>query len=277
VPQPKVTMIVPTLDSHEVLRRQILFWSSIFELDDKLREQVMIHVVDDNSMPPLHKLFWAMKDKIHFNFRVIPTGSNICWTQQLAMNLGVERAESEYVLMTAIDHIMPKEVFEAAVVYDGDKMHFPRKYAVLDAEGQLRREPEILYEYGAYPGEEEKYFGVQDIYLIRRWIYLELGGYQTKYYGQYGGDSDFHMRYGNLRREQIDRGDSKPIERHRVGPLMYAFPHAKEDKKRLFHKLPRNPKKMRELEQAIQEGRATKGGYKPENHPISDNREGASI
>ena len=142
----KLAMVTPILDSHEVLRRQILFWSKHVFNDEELRKKCEVVIVDDCSDPPLSTVFDQCKDIINFHYKLINTNTEMPWMQMYGQNIGVKAAESEHCLMCGIDHIMPKEVFEAGVNLQDDKMHFPRKYAVLDENGDLRRESKILYE-----------------------------------------------------------------------------------------------------------------------------------
>jgi hypothetical protein len=72
-------------------------------------------------------------------------------------------------------------------------------------------------------------------FVIRRELFLRLGGYDERFCGRYGGDDvDFNERYDALCR----RGLARPAE---VAGLGYVFPDPARDVQKLFHDLPRSP------------------------------------
>ena len=98
----KVSIVSAVLDSHEVVRRQILHFKKMDLPDD-----VEIIFVDDGSNPPL-----AFPDCGLKAFTIYATGNKGKWTQPAARNYGARKAKGEFLLVTDIDHILSRKLIE---------------------------------------------------------------------------------------------------------------------------------------------------------------------
>jgi glycosyltransferase involved in cell wall biosynthesis len=220
----KVSIIIAVLDSREVLRKQARYFRSL-----QLPQDTEIIILDDGSKPPLEV------DVTPENFSLIPTNDFRPWSQPCARNFGAEHAKGEFLLMTDIDHILSKEAIEAVRKFDGDKMMFPRHWAVLNEEGKICQEPEILFEYGLSKElyEQRGLHGGHhaNTFAMRKSIYQELGGYDESFCGKYGGDdTNFSKRYGK-------HHYSGNCKRHAMGPRIFVYPDPRRDVKKVFHNL----------------------------------------
>lgn len=252
-----VSLVMSVLDSHEVLRRQILFWSKhVFSDDQDLKGRCQIVVADDMSDPPLESVFEENRRAVNFDYVVFRTESEIPWTQMLGANMGAERAEGRYVLHTAIDHMVSKEAFRAVADFQGDKMQFRRAWGVLDEQGDILIDHDTLVQYGWKPSDRVKLPDAQDQYAMKRWIYLEIGGYNPRHFGHYFGDVEFHWEYAYFRRRMLEK-----IGRHKRGPMTHCFAGSMSNPLGLFHKMPRKGGHIKELTEQIRAGKARKGGY----------------
>ena len=221
----KCSVIFPVLESYEVVRRQIRWMERIFPKD---WEAV---IVDDGSMPPI-----VFCGRTTLNLKIVYSLNFSPWGQAPATNLGASVAEGDYIWGCAIDHMVSREAVEVLSKFDGDKMVFPRMQAVLDEDGDLCMDPDVLKEYGAEGVEDRigKIFGAGfGIFVLKREHWERLGGYHPRFGGKYGGDDvDINHRYGDLVKQGL-------ATRHTVGPPMYCYPNPRYDKKAVFHTLRR--------------------------------------
>jgi len=225
----KLSIIISVLDSHEVVRRQILHFRKM-----NLPEEVEIIIVDDYSTPAIKA------DVCCNNLNIIRTEDKRSWSQPCARNFGAKRAEGTTLLMTDIDHVLSKVAVNAALEFDGDKMMFRRQWAVLDESGDIKQDKSILKEYGLADQLYQKGLNAGSHYntfCIRRDIFNLLGGYDERFCGKYGGDdTDFSDRYGKLYKQG-------KCSRHVVGPDIFVFPNPQLDVMGIFHKLRQNKTK----------------------------------
>lgn len=220
----KVSIVIAVLESREVLRRQARYFQGL-----ALPKDTEIIILDDGSKPALEV------DVTPENFSLIPTNDFRPWSQPCARNFGAEHAKGEYVLMTDIDHILSREAIEAVRNFDGDKMCFPRHWAILDDNGRICQETEVLFEYGLDKDlyEQRGLHGGHhaNTFAMKRSIYLELGGYDEKFCGKYGGDdTNFSRRYGK-------HHYAGNCARHVMGPPIFVYPDPRKDVKKIFHNL----------------------------------------
>lgn len=169
----KISVVIPILNSHEVVRRQIEYFKSLNLADD-----IEIIFMDDGSEPPL-----SFPDRGLKNFNIYATGDKRPWTENLARNKGAKIAKGEFLLMTDIDHILSREAIDAVYRFTGDKMTFPRFFAVLDSEGRIVQDVEILLEFGMNKEWYRKY-GLYaghhgNTFAMRKTVFDELGGYDV--------------------------------------------------------------------------------------------------
>ena len=134
----KLSIIVAIYNSHEALRRQILYFDRM-----NLPNDIEFIIVDDGSNPQFDSDDYDLNNlTIYFTYDKRP------WTQGLARNFGAKKANGEYLFFTDIDHILSYEAIMEGLNFEGEKMIFPRFIAVLDEEGKLTQDIEVLEKYG---------------------------------------------------------------------------------------------------------------------------------
>jgi hypothetical protein len=218
----KLSLVVSVLESYEVVRRQLLHLGRILPPDCELV------LVDDGSEPSLQAVCDSVT--LSFPYTLFFTNDRRPWTQPRGRNLGARLARADRLLFFDIDHILTPEVLECCLRYPGDKLHWYRTPAVLDADGFLVTERRVLLEHGMRDDGPSVH---GNSFLIRRALFELLGGYDERFCGAYGGDDiDFNVRYARL----CERGLARPEE---VAGLGHVFPDPARDVQRLFHSLSR--------------------------------------
>lgn len=198
--KPKVSIVISVYNSHEIVRRQLIHLK-------KMNLPVEIIIVDDNSTPPIEGA-------------AVRTENKLAWTQGLGRNLGAKHAKGEYLFMTDIDHIISKEALEDALNFNGNKMIFRRQIGVLDENGNLTQDREILRMWG-YEKENLDASVHGNTFVMKKSVFEELGGYSPETCNQglhpiarSGDDCYFNTKWNRRFK------DVKPA----VGRDIYMFP-----------------------------------------------------
>ncbi len=235
----KVSIVVPVLNSHEIVRRQLLFFSRMGLPDD-----VEIVYVDDGSVPPIRYPSYSLR-----NLFILPTCDYRPWTWAIARNAGANSARGKYLLMTDLDYIIPREAIEAARNFNGDYMGFHREFGVLDENGIFTQDLDVLMAYGLSPVRVKdrgaKLPPHPNNFAIRKDLFLEMGGYREDLIGKEypQGEDNFWKK----KRKQWQTA-GKLVESDQR-PTLYMFPNGRwcgdvdYNPMNLFHDLSRKSSK----------------------------------
>jgi glycosyltransferase involved in cell wall biosynthesis len=229
----RLSIIVPVLNSHEIVRRQELYFSKM-DLDN-----VEIIYVDDGSDPPI---------TVNGIIRLIRTNDFRPWTWALARNRGAEQSQGEYLLMTDLDYIIPESAIKDALNFNGDYMGFRRQFGVLDENGYFTQDPEILMQYGLSAERiAERGFNLPphpNNFVIRKDLFFEMGCYREDRVGKpYPQREDGFFK--GQRHKFVEQGRMKESE---YRPMIYMFPNGQwcgdvdYNPFNLFHSLSRKSK-----------------------------------
>jgi glycosyltransferase involved in cell wall biosynthesis len=232
----KLSIVIPVLNSHEVVRRQLLYFERM-----GIPSDTELILVDDGSDPPIGTVIPATQGprrRIHYTHDKRP------WTWALARNAGARIAEGEYLLMYDLDHIVPKYAIDFIRKTTATKVQFVREFGVLDEQGRLTQDRDVLEQYGLPKDKSLAHGPLPNNFAMRRDVFWELGGYREdlveKPYPQ-GEDRAFRSAW---RTYEINRGgEGSQVCEHR--PRIFHFPNGKyvgdvdADPKGLFHTLSR--------------------------------------
>jgi glycosyltransferase involved in cell wall biosynthesis len=168
----RLSIIIPFLNSHEIVRRQLI---NFVNMD--LPEDIEIIFVDDGSDPALEVPMEAPR-----NFRLIATHDTRPWTWALARNRGAREAKGTYYLMTDGDCILTKESVMQSYQFDGDRLGFRREFGVLDENGAFRQDADTLVKYGL-PRKRIEEKGMRmpphpNNFVIKASLFWEMGGFR---------------------------------------------------------------------------------------------------
>lgn len=213
----KLSIIMPFLNSHEIVRRQILHFRRLDLPDD-----VEILFMDDGSDPPLE-----MPADPPRNFQIVPTRDFRPWTSSLARNRAALIARGEWLFMVDGDYIVPQAAINRALAFDGDRLGTRRRLGILDEHGILRDDHATLIEWGI-PASRLRARGTfipthPNHFVIRASLFKAMGGYREDVIVNrpYPQREDSYFK-GTLR--QFER-DGKCVICGVDRPVLYMFPN----------------------------------------------------
>jgi GT2 family glycosyltransferase len=226
-----LSIVIPVLNSHEIVRRQLLYFRRI-----GLPPDVELILVDDGSEPALQQTFPQCQPA-----RIVCTHDPRPWTQPKARNLGASVAVGRQLLFTDIDHILPLPTIEFARHCPYDYAKFRRQLGILDEDGYVTQDYDELLRYGVPTARLDRW-GVRLSchvlsMVIRREVFDAVGGFRERM-GQYPTHDDGHMK-----RQLKSGGYTKCPDHER--PTIYMIPSGRLCGKRnanpfgLFHSLVR--------------------------------------
>lgn len=204
----KVSIVIAVLDSHEVLRRQLIHFGKM-----NLPEDVEIIIMDDGSKPPLAGEMNGL--------RIIPTNDFRPWTQPLARNLGAKYARGEWLICTDIDHILSRELIMNVYNSPYDVVRFKREAGVLDESGNFTQDMNVLKQYGL-PERELRLPAHGNSYAIKRWVFIAAGGSQQK--DTYPNRDEIPIKRAIKRMEEKGEITRIPDDDR---PTIYMFPNGR--------------------------------------------------
>jgi hypothetical protein len=181
------SFVMAVLNSHGMFERQMRWLGRI------LPDTWEAIIVDDESTPQL-----ALPPGLPRHVRLIRHVSNRQrgeWTQKEALNAGVRLAAGQYIVKSDVDHIFTPEAVAVADQFDGDMLLFERRAGHLSETLSIERLDHPVHS------------PVDDIYVLRRWIFDEHGGYPVT--RQYGDTGKFLWSYS--RRAEAQPRANAPI------------------------------------------------------------------
>jgi len=239
----KVSIIIPVLNSHEVVRRQIAHFERMM-----LPKDVELIFVDDGSDPPIQA-----RSPLP---RVLRTNDTREWTWPLARNLGAREAKGEYFIMADLDHIITREIVEKVRDFSGDFMRFHREFGILDEHGTIVQDRDVLRTYGLPDSYKLQLTPHRNQFAIHRDLYWKMGGFREDRIGMpypQREDGDFAA----LWRKMYEAGEVRDFDDmhgHANRPTILMFPNGKwcgdvdHNPFGLFHTLTRKTHKNRYYE-----------------------------
>jgi glycosyltransferase involved in cell wall biosynthesis len=228
----KLSIVIPVLNSHEVVRRQLLHFSRM-----GLTSDTEIIIVDDGSDPPL-------TNTADLPVHIIRTNDKRPWTWALARNAGARVATGEYILFFDVDHIVPAYAIRFLRETTALKVQFVREFGVLTEDGKLTQDRQVLADYGLPLDKGLSLGPLPNNFAMKRELFWELGAYREdlveRPYPQ-GEDRAFRSVWRSYELAHGGEGSCVCTQR----PRIYMFPNGKylgdvdADPKGLFHGLTR--------------------------------------
>ena len=216
----KLSVICSVLNSHELVRRQLLHYESM-----NLPDDVEILYMDDSSTPPLSFPDCKLK-----NLRIVPVnnptpredGLFYDGRVSIARNMGARMARGEYLLMCDVDYIIRKADIEAGRNCKYDKQCFRRQFGALLEDGTPTQDIDILRKYGLLESRIRER-GVDmpphpNSFIMRKSTYWDIGGYRENLQGVYPSRGDTNFKRDWARHFEAGKATVSP---NRTTLLMY--------------------------------------------------------
>jgi len=167
-------MILPYYDNPTMLEEQQRKW---LEYPPELRSRLHVIMVDDCSprWPALPHVQQPVEALGLGSFRLYRTLVDVRWNWIFCRNLGVANATTDWILMTDIDHVMPRKTLEAIL---------DRKLNGRKAYRFSRVDAPAMSPYKPHP----------NTWMMTRALFDSIGGYDERFSGFYGTDGEFRRR-----------------------------------------------------------------------------------
>ena len=166
----ETTLIMAYYRNPTMMERHYKLWTN---LDSTIKEALKVIIVDDGSpegqRTPLPPAGFDIPVSI---YRMLV---DIRWNQDACRNLGVAKAETPWVLLTDMDHLVTEKLLQRLMFSTCD--------------------PRIAYRFSrvSAPGLEPYKLHPNSWFMTRK-LYDRIGGYDERFAGWYGTDGDFRDR-----------------------------------------------------------------------------------
>lgn len=171
----KISLVMAYYENSSMLRKQ---YDHIRELPIEIRQYLEVVVVDDGSPDnPAH-----LCADIGCDLQVFRIQVDVRWNQDAARNIGAKHAKYDWLLLTDMDHMVPMQTWKTIL--------------------KGKHEENIAYQFARVSAPRmEPYKKHPNSYLMHRTVWDKTGGYDERFAGYYGTDSDFKhrvMRYAEI-------------------------------------------------------------------------------
>jgi len=177
----KLTLCLPYYRNSGMLSLQ---FDRLGALPRALKSQLELIVVDDGSPDGE-----AQGREIGLPVRIFRIEVDVRWNQDAARNIAAHHAKHGWLLLTDMDHLVPRETLEVAIQRGLDKKTAYRFN---------RTTLESLS-----PWTETPYKPHPNSWLMTRALFDHMGGYDERFAGYYGTDAEFRDRLQQHARVEI--------------------------------------------------------------------------
>lgn len=167
-----ITIVMPYYDNPKMLRLHLHEWS-MFTPSQK---QALRAVIVDDGSPnaPAEENMREYGSKVGFPVRLFRIVPNIPWNQDGARNLGMKNVETDWALMTDIDHMVSRHEVSKMLDFTSHKT----------MKGQYYMPHRVLFDgMVTHPHPNSYIMNVSDFW--------SMGGYDEDFAGVYGSDGNF--------------------------------------------------------------------------------------
>lgn len=172
-----ITYVSAFFENQGQLVEQQTVWSAY---PDDLKEKFHVVVTDDVSpLSPAKEVFQPVGIASYQLYRL---GVKRDWDWLACRNLGVDKARTKWVLLTDIDHVLPAPTLQYILTADLDNENVYR-FTRVDAHD--------CYPWAAGLTDYKQH---PNTWMMTRKMFDVIGGYDERFSGHYGSDSEFRER-----------------------------------------------------------------------------------
>lgn len=180
------TLVMAYYDNPDMFGTQLLHCAA---LPVEMRKALTVIVVDDGSPTwPALEAIDRIEDRFdvcRFDLQIWRMQCDVRWNQDACRNVGVREARTQWVLLTDMDHVVPRATWERLM---GEKLN---KHTV--------------YRFGRVSAPNmEPYKPHPNSWAMTAKKYWQIGGYDEALAGNYGTDGDFLTRARAVAGEPIE-------------------------------------------------------------------------
>lgn len=172
----KLTLCLPYYMNPGMLRVQ---FERLRALSADLRATLAVIVVDDGSPDGE-----ALGEEIGCPLAIFRIGVDVRWNQDAARNIAAHHADTRWLLLTDMDHLVPPETFARILGRKLSKTTVYRFSRETLMSRPLSGSPLVTTPYKPHPNS----------WLLTRDLYEKIGGYDERFAGHYGTDAEFRDR-----------------------------------------------------------------------------------
>lgn len=167
-----LTLVMAYYENPKMLQQHYGIWAM---MSPEIKEHVRVVIVDDGS--PIRPALPPYTDELRsqITVQIYRLRKDVRWNQDACRNIGVAHSETNWVLLTDIDHIVTEGTWRhlLASQWDERKAYKFRRISAPD-----------LSVYKPHPNS----------WFMTRKLYDRAGGYDERFAGLYGTDGDFRDR-----------------------------------------------------------------------------------
>ena len=166
----QVTIILPYYENAAFFGQQWREWKSY---SAELMMFVSVIVVDDGSPEPLRHPA-PHEPETTFRFRAFRIEEDRRWNWLAARNIGAHHADTDWLLLTDMDHVVPEPTMRMAIYGKHD--------------------PNVVYAFQRKEHTGEWIGPHSASFLMTKAMFWKIGGYDEALSGHYGTDGEYRRR-----------------------------------------------------------------------------------
>jgi glycosyltransferase involved in cell wall biosynthesis len=163
-----ITLIYPYYFNPVFFTGQFDHWSL-----EASRGHISVILVDDCSPYPASEAV-KLGDGLTPWFRLFRIHQDVRWNWLAARNIGFHHAETDWCLVTDMDHVVPRETLESCIYGQHD--------------------PQVVYGFSRKEHTGEEIAPHPNSWFLTKQKFWEIGGYDESFSGYYGTDGEWRRR-----------------------------------------------------------------------------------